>query len=66
MTSQQCAAYLGLTARGLSDKVRRRQIPFTRLGDTPRSPLRFDVDAIDAWMDERSVPVGGVTPEAVR
>lgn len=66
MTSQQCAEHLGLTRSGLEKLVHRRRIPFTRIGDTPRSPLRFDRHAIDEWMAERAVPVGGVTPEVVR
>lgn len=59
LTSAQAAAYLGLTPRALEKRVHRRQIPFTRLTDSARGPLRFDRKKLDTWMESRAVPEGG-------
>lgn len=44
------AEYLGDTERHIRELVALRQIPHTKLG----SKLRFDLDQVDAWLDERA------------
>lgn len=47
----------GILKATLRAYVNRKQIPYMRFG--PRL-VRFDPDAIERWMLERSVPVGGL------
>lgn len=43
------AAYLDDSVRHIRELVARRRIPHTKLG----AKLRFDLDQIDAWLDEQ-------------
>lgn len=52
MTVDEVATYLGMTPAAVRQMVYRRQLPFVRLG-TRR--LRFEVDAINAWLDDQRV-----------
>ena len=45
---QTVAAYLGVTVRHVRRLVDERRIPFIKWGH----PLRFDLDEIDAWIDQ--------------
>ena len=47
---------MGVSPRTVENWVRRREIPFIKVG---RNLLRFDLDEIDAWIAERAVPIGG-------
>ena len=47
---------MGVSPRTVENWVRRREIPFIKVG---RNLLRFDLDEIDAWIAERVVPIGG-------
>ena len=49
----ECAEYLGISEHTLYQYVSKRTIPFIKI---PNSNLvRFDIEAIDAWMREGSV-----------
>lgn len=58
----EVATYLGLAEYTIREKVRNRQIPFSRTGDSTNSELRFDINEIDEMMAGRHTPVGGVRP----
>lgn len=45
------AEYMGCTERHVRELVYRRQIPFVKVGRS----LRFDIPAIDRWIDGNSV-----------
>ena len=48
LTALEAADYLGLTLGALRMRVARRRIPFCRQGRW----IRFDVRALDAWMQD--------------
>ena len=62
LNSREAAAYLRLTTRALEKKIAERSVPFTRQSDSKRGRLLFDRLLLDQQLEERSVPVGGVTP----
>ena len=54
LTVEQLAERLSVTDKAIRHMVYRRQIPFIRLGS---KRLRFDPDAIDAWLEDQRVEV---------
>ncbi len=50
----EVSAYLGLSKNAIYRLVEARNIPFTKPGGL--DALRFDVKAIDKWMEKQSVP----------
>lgn len=52
LTVDEVAAHLGLTAPAVRQMIQRRQIPFVRLGERR---IRFDLDQIQAWLDDQRV-----------
>jgi excisionase family DNA binding protein len=53
LTVKEAAGYLAMTAAAVYQKVHRDQIPVVRFGKT----LRFDIQALDAWIEEHTAPV---------
>lgn len=49
------AARLGISVRHVRHLIAQRRIPYVKVGHY----VRFDPDELDAWIDERRVPVGG-------
>jgi excisionase family DNA binding protein len=49
------ADYTGTTSRWVRRAVAMKTIPHLHMGRL----LRFDLDAIDEWMRENSIPTGG-------
>ena len=49
------ADYLQTSPRHVRALVSRREIPVTRVGRL----LRFDIDQVDAWLDNNTTPPGG-------
>jgi len=54
LTVREAADYLAMTEAAVYQKVHRDQIPIVRLGRA----LRFDIQALDAWIDEHKEPAG--------
>jgi excisionase family DNA binding protein len=55
MAWQETANRCHTTERHIRHLVTTRRIPFLKVGGL----IRFDPDAIDAWLAEHTVPVGG-------
>jgi excisionase family DNA binding protein len=51
MTIAEAARYIGMSVGFLRKNVRLRTVPHTRIGS---KALRFDRDALDAWVTARS------------
>ena len=47
------AAYLGTNPRHVQELIRRRAIPYFKLGGL----IRLDLDELDAWVSEHRYPV---------
>ena len=54
MTYQDASLYLGVAVPTLQSWVCRKQVPHIRLG---KRMVRFQKEALDTWLRERSVPV---------
>jgi hypothetical protein len=57
LNAAAAAEYLGYGtgetgAATIRQLVHRRQVPFIKVGKFRNSPLRFDVKALDAWLDK--------------
>ena len=57
LTVQQLAAYLNFSMWGIRSRVRKRQLPYIRVGNT--STLRFSKRAIDEMLAAGSVAAEG-------
>jgi len=57
LTVRQLAAYLNFSISGIRSRVRKRQLPYIRVGNT--NTLRFSKRAIDEMLDAGSVPAKG-------
>ncbi len=62
LTPKQAASYLGLSVFSIYRLVERRAVPFIplhpseRRGKSPgRASVRFDIEALDAWMKKQTV-----------
>jgi excisionase family DNA binding protein len=53
MTVSEVAKYLNMTERAIRHRVRRRVIPFTKVGES----LRFRRSDIDGWLTSRTQSV---------
>jgi excisionase family DNA binding protein len=51
LTISEAAQYIGMSVAFVRKNVRLRTIPYTRIGT---KALRFDRDALDAWMSAAS------------
>jgi excisionase family DNA binding protein len=51
LTIKEAASYIGMSVGFLRKNVRLRSVPYARLGS---KALRFDRDALDAWISARS------------
>ncbi len=54
LTVDEVAAYLSVSKASIYRLVDARAIPFTKPGGI--DSLRFDIKAIDKWMERQSVP----------
>lgn len=66
LNAAAAAEYLGYGtgeegAATIRQLVHRRQIPFVKIGCHRNSPLRFDVKALDAWMEKHRKSVQETT-----
>lgn len=52
VTVAQAAEYLAMSEAAIRQMVHRREIPFIKVG----TRLRFDLYAIDLWIDRQSIP----------
>ena len=50
----EVAHYLGLSKRSIYRLVDHRSIPFSKPGGV--DSLRFDIKAIDKWMEKQAIP----------
>jgi len=50
----EVAAYIGFSKRSIHRLIETRSIPFCKPGGL--GGLRFDIKAIDKWMEKQSVP----------
>lgn len=50
----ETAAYLGFSKKSIYRMVDSRSIPFSKPGG--RDALRFDVKALDKWMERQTIP----------
>ena len=58
LTSKQAAAYLGLNQQWLAQaRFRGGSPPYIKFGDAQNSPVRYDVQDLNAWIVERTVKV---------
>lgn len=55
LTVKEAAEYLSMTKAAIYQKRHRKQIPVVRLGKA----LRFDIQALDAWIEAHKEPLGG-------
>ena len=56
LNSKQAAAYLGLNQQWLTQaRVRGNSPPFIKFGNAQNSPVRYDVQALDQWIIERTI-----------
>lgn len=61
LNPEEAAEYLGVSKPAIYEMVKKRRIPFTRLGTAPspgqaeRRKLRFDLRALEAMFEENSV-----------
>ena len=65
LTVEDAAAYLGISVTGIRGRIRRRTIPFSRLGRS----VRLDKAALDRWVQRETVdgtrePGGSARPKA--
>lgn len=59
LTSKQAAAYLGLNQQWLTQaRFRGDSPPFIKFGNAQNSPVRYDVQDLDAWIKERTISQG--------
>lgn len=56
LNTKEAAEYLALTKAALYQLVHRKQVPVVRLGKA----LRFDLQALDAWIEQRKEPAGNL------
>lgn len=54
LNPDEVAAYLGFSKKSIYRLVDDRKIPFSKPGGL--DSLRFDVKAIDRWMEKQSIP----------
>jgi excisionase family DNA binding protein len=55
LTAREVAGYLGMSARWVHERVRRREIPYYKFG----ASLRFDRDEVRRWTERYwSAPTG--------
>lgn len=54
LNPDEVAAYLGLSKKSIYKLVDARSIPFSKPGGL--DSLRFDIKAIDKWMEKQAVP----------
>ena len=52
LNTKEAAEYLAMTKAALYQLVHRKKVPVVRLGRA----LRFDIQALDAWIEERREP----------
>ena len=52
LRTKEAAVYLAMTSAALYQLVHRKKIPVVRVGRA----LRFDLRALDAWIDQQRVP----------
>ena len=50
LTVSEVADILGVSTRWCYRKAKEGELPFAHLSDSPRSPLRAEVAAIDRWI----------------
>lgn len=55
LTVREAANYLAMTSAALYQLVHRKKVPVVRLGKA----LRFDIQALDAWIEGHKEPIGG-------
>lgn len=55
LNTKEAAEYLGMTEAAIYQRRHRKQIPVVCFGRS----LRFDVRALDEWIEEHKVPDGG-------
>jgi hypothetical protein len=48
----EAAVLFNVKPRTMNEWVRADLIPYVRLGDGPRAPIRFDPDELGAWLDQ--------------
>lgn len=55
-TTKGAAEYLGLSNRSLEDmRIRGTGPRYYKIGSGPRSPVRYTLEDLDAWLEERHV-----------
>lgn len=63
LTPKLAAAYLSMSVFSIYRLIARRAIPFIPLhpssGTARRSSVRFDIEALDAWMKRQTVKSSG-------
>lgn len=52
------AKYLGTTERHVRRLAEERRIGFIKLGDGRSARLRFDIEKLDAWLDDHTFNPG--------
>ena len=61
LTIREAASYMGMSVAFLRKAVRRQRVPHTRIGT---SPLRFDRNALDAWLAAQGCGAKWLTAKA--
>jgi excisionase family DNA binding protein len=51
LNAADAAEYLGTTTKHMYRLVHERRIPFVKLGDGAKAPVRFKVADLEAWID---------------
>ncbi len=55
LTLEECAKILGTTKQGVYMRVYRGVIPYVKLGNTPKAPLRIEEDVLEAYIVKNRV-----------
>jgi excisionase family DNA binding protein len=50
LTAKEVGARLGVSAKTARRMAYDGRLPAIKLGRSPKAPLRFDVDELDAWL----------------
>ena len=53
--STEAAAYLGLNAQWLAQaRMKGTSPPYIKFGDAPNAPVRYDLEELDNWLNQRA------------
>ena len=54
---EECAEYLGLTKNAVAHMVDKKTIPYVKLGSSAHAPVRFDIQALDRFIENKTISV---------